>query len=123
MRFLIIFILLPTIVCADQGVNIFCVNMKKLLDKEYKIHKFKFDVTTFQYFDEKKNIFVEVPNKNLIIKPNFFAARFSEYELGFKVNEFKDGRNPIMSMSKYDYKNDKFLDHYLCDVKVGSDNG
>ena len=114
MRFLIIFILLPTIVCADQGVNIFCVNMKKLLDKEYKIHKFKFDVTTFQYFDEKKNIFVEVPNKNLIIKPNFFAARFSEYE---------DGRNPIMSMSKYDYKNDKFLDHYLCDVKVGSDNG
>ena len=71
MRFLIIFILLPTIVCADQGVNIFCVNMKKLLDKEYKIHKFKFDVTTFQYFDEKKNIFVEVPSKNLIIKPNF----------------------------------------------------
>ena len=96
MRFLIIFILLPTIVYADQGVNIFCVNMKKLLDKEYKIHKFKFDVTTFQYFDEKKNIFVEVPNKNLIIKPNFFAARFSEYELGFQVNEFKDGRNPII---------------------------
>ena len=123
MRFLIIFILLPTIVYADQGVNIFCVNMKKLLDKEYKIHKFKFDVTTFQYFDEKKNIFVEVPNKNLIIKPNFFAARFSEYELGFQINEFKDGRNPIMSMSKYDYKNDKFLDHYLCDVKIGSDNG
>ena len=101
MRFLIIFILLPTIVYGDQGVNIYCVNMKKLLDKEYKIHKFKFDVTTFQYFDEKKNIFVEVPNKNLIIKPNFFAAR----------------------LSKYDYKNDKFLDHYLCDVKVGSDNG
>ena len=123
MRFLIIFIFLPTIVYADQGVNISCVNMKKLLDKEYKIHKFKFDVTTFQYFDEKKNIFVEVPDKNLIIKPNFFAARFSEYELGFKVNEFKDGRNPIMSMSKYDYKNDKFLDHYLCDVKVSSDNG
>ena len=89
MRFLIIFILLPTIVCADQGVNIFCVNMKKLLDKEYKIHKFKFDVTTFQYFDEKKNIFVEVPNKNLIIKPNFFAARFSEYELGFQINSLK----------------------------------
>ena len=123
MRFLIIFILLPTIVYADQGVNIFCVNMKKLLDKEYKIHKFKFDVTTFQYFDEKKNIFVEVPNKNLIIKPNFFSAKFSEYELGFQVNEFKNGRNPIMSMSKYDYKNHKFLDHYFCDVKVRSDNG
>ena len=41
------------------------------------------------------------------------APGLREYELGFQVNEFKDGRNPIMSMSKYDYKNDKFLDHYL----------
>ena len=36
MRFLIIFILLPTIVCADQGVNIFCVNMKKKLKIKLK---------------------------------------------------------------------------------------
>ena len=101
---------------ADQGVKILCVNMKNLLGKDYKIHKFKFDVMTFQYFDEKKRKYIEIPNKNLIIKKDFFAARFPEYELGFQIHE-SDGKNPVMSMSKYDYKNDKFLDHYLCDVK------
>ena len=100
---------------ADQGVKISCVNMKNLLGKNYKIHKFKFDVMTFQYFDEKKRKYVEIPNKNLIIKKDFFAARFPEYELGFQIHE-SEGKNPVMSMSKYDYKNDKFLDHYLCDV-------
>ena len=102
---------------ADQGVKISCVNMKNLLGKDYKIHKFKFDVMTFQYFDEKKRKYVEIPNKNLIIKKDFFAARFPEYELGFQIHKSK-GKNPVMSMSKYDYKNDKFLDHYLCDVET-----
>ena len=50
------------------------------------------------------------------IKKDFFAARFPEYELGFQIHK-SEGKNPVMSMSKYDYKNDKFLDHYLCDVK------
>ena len=107
---------------ADQGVNISCVNMKNLLDKEYVIHKYKFDVTTFQYFDRDKDLFVEVPNKDLIIKKDFFAARFPNYELGFQINEFDGGKDPIMSMSKYDYINDKFLEHYLCDVKVSEIN-
>ena len=101
---------------ADQGVKISCVNMKNLLGKDYKIHKFKFDVTTFQYFDEKESKYIEISNKDLTIKKDFFAARFPEYELGFQIHEF-EGKNPVMSMSKYDYKNDKFLDHYLCDVK------
>ena len=101
---------------ADQGVKISCVNMKNLLGKDYKIHKFKFDVMTFQYFDKKKRKYIEIPNKNLIIKKDFFAARFPEYELGFQIHE-SEGKNPVMSMSRYDYKNDKFLDHYLCDVK------
>ena len=102
---------------ADQGVKILCVNMKNLLGKDYKIHKFKFDVMTFQYFDEKESKYIEIPNKDLTIKKDFFAARFPEYELGFQINEF-EGKNPVMSMSKYDYKNDKFLDHYLCDVET-----
>ena len=54
MRFLILLVIFPSFVYADQGVKISCVNMKNLLDQNYKIHKFKFDVTTFQYFDEKK---------------------------------------------------------------------
>ena len=107
---------------ADQGVNISCVNMKNLLDKEYVIYQYKFDVTTFQYFDHDKDLFIEVPNKDLIIKKDFFAARFPNYELGFQINEFDGGKDPIMSMSKYDYINDKFLEHYLCDVKVSEIN-
>ena len=101
---------------ADQGVKISCVNMKNLLGKDYKIHKFKFDVMTFQYFDEKKQKYIEIPNKNLIIKKDFFAARFPEYELGFQIHE-SEGKNPVMSMSRYDYKNDKFLEHYACLAK------
>ena len=120
MRFLLLIIIFPTIVFADQGVEISCVNMKNLLDKKYKIHKFKFDIMTFQYFDEKKNQFIEIANKDLIIKKDFFAARFPEYELGFQINKSNKSKNPIMSMSKYDYKNNKFIDHYLCDVKTAN---
>ena len=117
MRFSLVFLLFPTLLYADQGVNITCVNMASMLDKDPKIRKFKFDVMTFQYFDENKNTYVEVPNKNMIIKENFFAARFADYELGFQVNVFEDKKKPVMSMSKYDYKNDKFLEHYYCDVQ------
>tara|TARA_B100000941_G_C28007267_1_gene303481 strand:- start:43 stop:411 length:369 start_codon:yes stop_codon:yes gene_type:complete len=119
MRLLLIFLIFPTLLYADQGVNISCVNMKNLLEKNPRIHKFKFDVVTFQYFDQNKNSFVEVANKNMIIKKDFFAARFPEYELGFQINVFKDDKKPIMSMSKYDYINDKFLEHYICDVQPG----
>tara|TARA_B100000674_G_scaffold92329_1_gene64945 strand:- start:11 stop:379 length:369 start_codon:yes stop_codon:yes gene_type:complete len=122
MRFLTIFLLFPTILYADQGVNISCVNMKNLLDKDPKIQKFKFDVMTFHYFDENKNKYVEVSNENMIIKEDFFAARFPEYELGFQINVFEDDKKPIMSMSKYDYRNDKFLEHHICDVQVANIN-
>ena len=122
MRFITLFLLFPTILYADQGVNISCVNMISMLDKNPKIHKFKFDVMTFQYFDENKNTYVEVPNKNMVIKEDFFAARFTDYELGFQVNVFEDKKKPVMSMSKYDYKNNKFLEHYYCDVQVANMN-
>ena len=117
MRFSLVFLLFPTLLYADQGVNITCVNMASMLDKDPKIRKFKFDVMTFQYFDENKNTYVEVPNKNMIIKEDFFAARFADYELGFQVNVFEDKKKPVMSMSKYDRKNNKFLEHYYCDVQ------
>ena len=90
MRFLILLVIFPSFVYADQGVKISCVNMKNLLDQNYKIHKFKFDVTTFQYFDEKESKYIEIPNKDLTIKKDFFAARFPEYELGFQINVFSN---------------------------------
>ena len=122
MRFIIIFLMTPTILYADQGLNISCVNMKNLLDKNPRILKFKFDVVTFQYFDQNKNSYVEVPNDKMIIKEDFFAARFPKYELGFQINVFEDKKKPVMTMSKYDYKNDKFLEHYYCDVQVANIN-
>ena len=122
MRLLLIFLIFPTLLYADQGVNISCVNMKNLLEKNQRTHKFKFDVVTFKYFDQNKNSFVEVANKNMIIKEDFFAARFPEYELGFQINVFEDDKKPIMSMSKYDYRNNKFLEHYICDVQVANIN-
>ena len=92
MRFAVAFftIFIPQILFADQGVKISCVNMKNLLDQSYKIHKFKFDVTTFQYFDEKESKYIEIPNKDLTIKKDFFAARFPEYELGFQIKVFEE---------------------------------
>ena len=38
----------------------------------------------------------------------------------FTVNVFEDDKKPIMSMSKYDYRNNKFLEHYICDVQVAN---
>ena len=76
-------------------------------------------MVTFQYFDQNKKTYEEVPNKDMIIKEDFFAARFPEYELGFQINVFEeDDKKPIMSMSKYDYRNNKFLEHYICDVQT-----
>ena len=86
--------------------------MKNLLDQNYKIHKFKSLMYLLQLSSilmKSKIKYIEIPNKDLTIKKDFFAARFPEYELGFQINEF-EVKNPVMSMSKYDYKNDKFLD-------------
>ena len=122
MKFLLIFYLLiiffiPTIGYTDQGVKISCVNMSNLLDKNPVIERFKFDVTSFQYYNSKIKTFIEIPNKNLTIGRNFFSVKLSEYELDFEINYFEDNKNSIMSMSKYDYINNKFSD-YLCDVQV-----
>ena len=48
-----------------------------------------------------------------------FTARFADYELGFQMIVFKGDTKPTMTMSKYDYKNKKFLEHYTCDAKIG----
>lgn len=88
-----------------------------MLEKNPKIYKFNFDIVSFKYFDENKNSYQEVSNKHIIIRKDFFAVRFPEYELGFQVNVFEDDKKPLMTMSKYDYINNKFLEHYYCDVQ------
>ena len=50
----------------------------------------------------------------------FITARFADYELGFQMIVFAGETEPTMTMSKYDYKNQKFLEHYKCDVETGN---
>ena len=45
---------------------------------------------------------------------DYFTARFKDYELGFQLILFEGEKKPRMTMSKYDFKNNKFLEHYAC---------
>ena len=45
------------------------------------------------------------------------TARFADYELGFQMIVFDGDTKPSMTMSKYDFKNNRFLEHYQCDFK------
>ena len=113
---LIILILLPTISNADQGLNISCLNMKSMYGKKYEPLKFTLEAVGFQYFDKERNDFIMIKTKNLDMGEDYFTARLTDYELGFQMIVFKGDTKPTMTMSKYDYKNNKFLDHYECEA-------
>jgi hypothetical protein len=117
--FIIILLLLPTTSNADQGLNISCLNMKSVLGRKYDPLKFTLQAVGLQYFDEEKDEFVMIKASKLDIGENHVTARFANYELGFQMVVFEGDTKPTMTMSKYDYKNDKFLDHYKCDAKNG----
>ncbi len=46
------------------------------------------------------------------------VARFADYELGFQMILLNGDTKPSMTLSKYDYKNNRFLEHYKCDVEM-----
>ena len=56
--------------------------------------------------------------KKLDISEDHVTARFADYELGFQMVIFEGDTKPTMTLSKYDYKNDKFLEHYKCDAEM-----
>ena len=117
MRKLIILILflLPNVSFADQGLEISCLNLKSALyGRKYKPLNFKLEATAFYYFDDEKGIFQTIKSNQLDTGENYFTAKFEDYELGFQVILFKDEEKPRMVMSKYDFKNNKFLEHYAC---------
>ena len=116
---LFILILLPTSSNADQGLNISCINMKSVFGRNYEPLKFTLQTVGLKYFDEKKDEFVMIKANKLDIGENHVTARFADYELGFQMVVFEGDTKPTMTLSKYDYKNDKFLDHYKCDAKSG----
>ena len=117
MRKIIILILLiwPNILVADQGLEITCVNMKSaLFGRKYKPLNFKLEATAFHYFDDQKGQFQTIKSSELDTGEDYFTARFKDYELGFQLTLFKGEEKPRMTMSKYDFKNNKFLEHYAC---------
>ena len=116
---IIILLLLPTTSIADQGLNISCLNMKSVFGRNYDPLKFTLQAVGLQYFDEEKDEFVMIKANKLDIGENQITARFADYELGFQMIMLNGDTEPTMTMSKYDYKNDKFLEHYKCDAKSG----
>ena len=104
---------------ADQGLNISCLNMKSVLGRKYEPLKFTLEAVGLQYFDKEQNKFVMIKVSELNMSEDHFTARFADYELGFQLIIFAGDTEPTMTMSKYDYKNKKFLEHYTCDAKWG----
>ena len=117
MRKILILILLiwPNFSVADQGLKISCLNMKNgLFGRKYKPLEFKLESTAFHYFDDQKGQFQTIKSNELDTGEDYFTARFEDYELGFQIILFEGEEKPRMVMSKYDYHNNKFLEHYAC---------
>ncbi len=93
--------------------------MKSVLGRKYDPLKFILEAVGLQYFDEEKDEFVMIEANKLNIGENQVTARFADYELGFQLVVFEGDIKPTMTLSKYDYKNKKFLEHYRCDAKSG----
>jgi hypothetical protein len=118
---LLILLLLPTTSYADQGLKISCLNMKYVvIGRKHDPLKFTLQAVGLQYFDKEKGEFVMIEANKLDIGEDQVTARFADYELGFQMVVFEGDTEPTMTLSKYDYKNDKFLEHYKCDVETGN---
>ena len=117
MRKILILIVLiwPNFSVADQGLKISCLNMKTyLFGRKYKPLEFKLEATEFHYFDDQKGQFQTINSNELDTGEDYFTARFKDYELGFQIILFEGEEKPRMVMSKYDYHNNRFLEHYAC---------
>ena len=112
---ILIIILFPNISFADQGLEISCLNLKSaLFGRKYKPLNFKLEATAFHYFDDQKGQFQTIKSNELDTGEDYFTARFKDYELGFQIILFEGEEKPRIVMSKYDYHNNKFLEHYAC---------
>ena len=112
---ILILILFPNKSFADQGLEISCLNLKSaLFGRKYKPLEFKLESTAFHYFDDQKGQFQTIKSNELDTGEDYFTARFKDYELGFQIILFEGEEKPRIVMSKYDYHNNKFLEHYAC---------
>ncbi|MDC1279180.1 hypothetical protein N8Y94_02475 [Candidatus Pelagibacter ubique] len=115
---LLLLLLLPTTSYADQGLKISCLNMKDvIIGRKHDPLKFTMQAVGLEYFDKDKGEFIMIEANKLDIGENQVTARFADYELGFQMIVFDGDTEPSMTMSKYDFKNNRFLEHYQCDFK------
>ena len=116
---IIILLLIPSISNADQGLKISCLDMKSLIiGRKHDPLKFTMQAVGLEYFDKEKGEFVMIEANKLDIGENQVTARFADYELGFQMIVFDGDTKPSMTMSKYDFKNNRFLEHYQCDFEI-----
>ena len=116
---LLILLLLPTTSNADQGLKISCLNMKYVvIGRKHDPLNFTMQAVGLEYFDKEKSEFVMIEANKLNIGENQVTARFADYELGFQMIVFDGDTKPSMTMSKYDFKNNRFLEHYQCDFET-----
>ena len=116
---IIILLLIPSISNADQGLKISCLNMKSLIiGRKHDPLKFTMQAVGLEYFDKEKGEFIMIEANKLDIGENQVTARFADYELGFQMIVFDGDTKPSMTMSKYDFKNNRFLEHYQCDFET-----
>jgi hypothetical protein len=118
---LFILLLLPTTSNADQGLKISCLNMKDvIIGRKHDPLKFTMQAVGLEYFDKEKGEFIMIEANKLDIGENQVTARFEDYELGFQMIVFDGDTKPSMTMSKYDFKNNRFLEHYQCDFETAN---
>ena len=118
---LLILLLLPTTSYADQGLKISCLNMKDvIIGRKHDPLNFTMQAVGLEYFDKEKGEFIMIEANKLDIGENQVTARFADYELGFQMIVFDGDTEPSMTMSKYDFKNNRFLEHYKCDFETGN---
>ena len=116
-RIILLFtMVIPNILHADEGLNLSCKNMLSAFGRNHEPLNFKLEVTKFHYFDKDHNKFKIIPAKDLEYGEDRFTVKFPEYELGFQMIVFAGDTKPTITMSKYDYINNKFIDHYECVV-------
>ncbi|MDC0391902.1 hypothetical protein OAM24_04645 [Candidatus Pelagibacter ubique] len=116
---IIILLLIPSISNADQGLKISCLDMKSLIiGRKHDPLIFTMQAVGLEYFDKEKGEFVMIEANKLDIGENQVTARFADYELGFQMIVFDGDTEPSMTMSKYDFKNNRFLEHYQCDFET-----
>jgi len=90
-----------------------------IIGRKHDPLKLTMQAVGLEYFDKEKGEFIMIEANKLDIGENQVTARFADYELGFQMIVFEGDTEPTITMSKYDFKNKKFLEHYKCDAKSG----